>query len=302
MTVASVRHPSQSPAAPAAGPAITAIHVLRSGTAEQHREHRYGSVLPRILWVLTSRSWVSLPISYFLIEHRDGPVLFDTGLDPAIASDRSYISSPLGRFLLRRIFRLHISAKDRLDGVLDAAGFSARDIGKAVISHLHFDHVGGIAHIPQAELLVSTREWGLLAGPHPEHEWALREHIELPGAKWRPFAWQPTDDPLFEDFEGIFDVAGDGSMVLLPTPGHTPGSISMLVRRDGWAPILLMADLAYEAGLLERGQMPGTGDKAVLRDSYARVRRLQQKLPGLVLAASHDFAAENDIAAATRAA
>ena len=68
-------------------PVIRSLHVLSSGTADMHEEHRHGSLLPQLFWVLTSRSWVKAPINYFLIEHQDGPVLFDTGLDPAILSD-----------------------------------------------------------------------------------------------------------------------------------------------------------------------------------------------------------------------
>lgn len=280
-------------------PAIRSIRVHSSGWAEQHKEHRYGSWKPRLWWVLTSRSWVKLPISFFLIEHRDGLVLFDTGLDPALASDPTYISQAIGRFLVKRIFRFHLSAEDRLDKVLARDGVNARDIRLAVISHLHFDHVGGIAQIPQASLLVGAREWAQLSEPHPEHEWILREHIELPDAQWRPFAFQPSDDPLFEGFDGVHDVAGDGSMVLLPTPGHTPGSLSMLIRQDGWSPILLVGDLTYEAGLLQRDMLPGTGDRALLRQSFAKVRNLNDRIPDLVIVPSHDFAAAEVIAHAT---
>ena len=279
-------------------PAIQSLHVLSSGTAEQHPEHRSGSVLPQLWWVLTSRRWVQVPVSYFVIGHRDGPVLFDTGLDPAIVSDPGYISQWIGRFLFRRIFRMNLSEEDRLDRKLAAIGVDAKSIQYAVISNLHFDHVGGIDQIPQARLIVSEREWAVLSKEHPEREWVLREHIELPEARWRPIPFEATDDPLFEDFEGVHDVAGDGSMMLLPTPGHTPGSLSMLIRNEGWAPILLVGDLTYEAALLERDITPGTGNARVLKETYAKVRRLRDRLPGLVIVPSHDPAASDTIARA----
>ncbi len=282
-----------------AGRLIKSLHVLSSGTAEQHEEHRYGTWMPRTMWALLSRSWVKLPINYFLIAHRDGPILFDTGLDPKVLTDPSYIDSPIGRFLLRRIFRFEITSGDRLDRLLAAAGVNARDIKRAVISHLHFDHVGGIEHIPQADLIVSEDEWAQLSTPHPEREWILREHIEIPGAQWRPIQFQATDDPLFREFEGIFDVTGDSSMILLPTPGHTPGSLSMLIRQEGWRPILLVGDLTYEARLLEQNIIPGTGDVATLRKTYAKVRNLEEQLPDLVIVPAHDFAASETLARAT---
>lgn len=270
---------------------IESIQVLRCGRAEQHAEHRYGSRLPRLWWVFLGRSWVPLPLQCFLIAHRDGLVLFDTGIDPAIVLDKSYIRQAIGRFLLSRIFRFHLTEADRIDHVLAAAGLSAGDIRLAVISHLHFDHVGGIAQIPQADLLVSEQEWSILSEPHPEREWILREHIEIPSAKWKQISFAPTNEPLFAGFDGIHDIAGDGSMILLPTPGHTQGSMSMLIRREGWDPILLVGDLAYEVPLLDQDVVPGTGDRDTLLASFAKVRALKERLPRLAIVASHDFGA-----------
>ncbi len=281
---------------------IASVQVLNCGRAEQHREHRYGSRKPQLSWVFFGTSWVPLPLQCFLIEHRDGLVLFDTGIDPAIVSDRRYIQQALGRFLLPRIFRLHVNDSDRIDHVLEKAGVAASDIRTAVISHLHFDHVGGIAQVPQADLLVSAREWAILSEPHPEREWILREHIEIPSAKWRQIAFAPTDDPLFEGFDGIHDVAGDGSMILLPTPGHTAGSMSLLIRREGWDPILLVGDLTYEVALLERDIVPGTGDREALLASFGKVRTLKARLPGLAIVASHDFAAAEAVSRASATA
>lgn len=280
---------------------IETVQVLQCGRAEQHWEHRYGSKLPQLWWVFFGRRWVELPLQAFLIEHRDGLVLFDTGIDPAVQLDSSYIKQTIGRFLLPRIFRFRLTDADRIDHVLSRINVSAEEIKMAVISHLHFDHVGGIRHIPQAELLVSEAEWQILSEPHPEQEWILREHIEIPSAKWRQISFEPSNDPLFEDFEGIHDVAGDGSMILLPTPGHTKGSMSLLIRGEGWRPILLVADLTYETALLERDQVPGTGDKETLLASFAKVRLLKRRLPDLEVVASHDFAAKEALARATGA-
>lgn len=283
----------------ASEPSISSVQVLQCGRAEQHKEHRYGSKLPQLWWVFFGRSWVDLPLQAFLIAHRDGFVLFDTGIDPAVQFDKSYIKQAVGRFLLPRIFKFHLNENDRIDHVLADADVAAGDIATAVISHLHFDHVGGIAQIPQADLLVSAGEWAILSEAHPEREWILREHIEIPHARWQQISFQPSDDPLFEGFDGVHDVAGDGSMILLSTPGHTAGSMSMLIRQDGWDPILLVGDLTYETSLLEQGVTPGTGDEETLRSSFEKVRRLKRRLPGLAIVASHDFGAETAIAQAT---
>lgn len=269
-------------------PAVKAVHAVQTGSAEQHPEHRFGTRQPMLWWVLTSRRWVRVPIHCFLLEHREGLVLFDTGLDPAIVSDPNYIRSPIGRFFRRRVFRFHIGPEDSLDRRLSALGFSASAVRTAVISHLHFDHVGGIAHIPQADLIVSKDEWAQLSGPQPERKWILREHVELPDAKWRPVEFTPTEDPLLAPFGGVHDVMGDGSMILLPTPGHSPGSMSMLVRSTNMPPLLLAGDLTYGLDMLMNDQVPGLGDKTQLRACFAKVRALRQQLPDLLVLPAHD--------------
>jgi len=284
---------STTPAAP-----ISNVAILSTGTAEQHREHRYGSRLPKTLWALFSRSWVTVPINVFLIEHQKGLILFDTGLDPAIVSDPKYVSMEIGRFFLRRVFRFHIGPEDTLARKLREAGYRADKISKAIISHLHFDHIGCIADVPQAELLVSRTEWHRLSEPHPEMDWLLREHIELPDTDWCPVDFTHTDDPLLAPFGGAHDLMGDQSMMLLPTPGHTDGSMSLLVRSDGMAPLLMIGDLAYGADLLLRDQIPGVGDQATLRATYAKVRELKKQLPDLTILATHDPAAKEALAAA----
>ncbi|MCW9032918.1 MAG: N-acyl homoserine lactonase family protein [Rhodospirillales bacterium] len=267
---------------------IKSVHVLTTGTGAQHPEHRYGSKMPSLWWVLTSKKWIKVPTNVFVIEHRDGLVLFDTGIDLAVSTDPNYIDSAIGRFFLRKLFKFHIGPEDTLTTQLKKLGYDAKDVDKVVVSHLHFDHVGCIMEVPQAELLVSKDEWSQLSEPHPERDFILKEHIEIPNAKWHQIEWAKTDDPLLTGFDGCFDVMGDGSLVALSTPGHTKGSLSLLIRSSGKAPILLVGDLTYEADLLMNNQVPGTGDKEKLLSSFAKVQDLKEKLPELVILPSHD--------------
>lgn len=267
---------------------IKSIKILSTGTGEVHPEHQAGSSMPQLWWVLFSQSWVEVPVNVFVIEHSKGLVLFDTGLDIAVKTNPNYVSSIIGRFFLRRLFRLHISTEDTLEPKLKALGYSAADVKTAIISHLHFDHVGGIKDIPQAELLVSEREWQQLSEPHPERDFILREHFDLPTANWKKIKFTPAKESVLEHFSGAYDVMGDGSMILLPTPGHTPGSISLLVREQGISPLLFTGDLSYKAQYLLENRYPGTGDIELLRSSYARVQELRKAMPDLVILPSHD--------------
>ena len=273
-------------------PKIETVQVFSTGTAKQHKEHRFGSRAPPMWWVLTSRSWIEIPINVFVIKHLKGLVLFDTGLDPAVTSAPDYVDSAILRFFMRRLFRFSIGPDDSAAKNLERLGLRAEDVTTVVISHLHFDHIGGIADIPQAELLVSRDEWQQLSEPHPERNYFFAQHIKLPRAKWRPIDFTTTDDRLLAPFGGCYDVMGDGTLVLLPTPGHTVGSLSMLIRANKYPPLLLVGDLSYDTELLMRDQLPGIyADAPQLKASYAKIRELKARLPNLVILGSHDPAA-----------
>lgn len=81
---------------------------------------------------------------------------------------------------------------------------------------------------------------------------------------------------------------GDGSLVLLPAPGHTAGSMAMLVRRGTRSPLLLVGDLTYGAELLERRQIPGVGSRRRLLEATDRVLALKNEMPDLVILPAHD--------------
>ena len=268
--------------------AVKGISVIRTGSGDVHREHVFGTRKPALWWIFLTKRSVRIPIHVFLIEHEQGQVLFDTGMDRAIVTNPVYFPDKVTAFFMDHIFSFHQGPEDTLTRQLQIAGFRPASISKAVISHLHFDHVGGIREIPQAELYVSDTEWRHMLGAHPEREGILRQQIEIPGAKWNRVVFQSTEGAELAPFTEAFDLMGDGSMMLLPTPGHTPGSLSMLVQRSSAEPILLVGDLAYDAGALEKDQFPGIGDKRALSLSYETVRDFKKRHPGLIIVPSHD--------------
>jgi glyoxylase-like metal-dependent hydrolase (beta-lactamase superfamily II) len=135
---------------------------------------------------------------------------------------------------------------------------------------------------------VSAAEWAELTRAAPELRGFLRSQIELPGLSWRRVSLEPASDPALAPFTESLDVMGDGSLVLLPTPGHTAGSMSLFVRRTGRPPLLLAGDLTYGAEILQRGQVPGVGNRRRLAESSRRVLALAEQQPGLVVLPAHD--------------
>lgn len=241
-----------------------------------------------------------MPVHFFAIDHHDGLVLFDTGLDPAIADDPlQYLGSALGVFFLNRLFRWRIGPEDNVSDQLTHMGHDIASVRKVVFSHLHCDHTGCIEHLLHARLLAPRREWQALTTPNAKRSWYLRQHVDRPGAQWTLFDAAPSDDPDIAPFGACYDVMGDGSIVLVPTPGHTAGSVSMLVCSDGMPPILLIADLAFELDMLMTDHLPGIGeDFEAMRASNARVRALRERLPDLVILPNHDMETAARLAAA----
>lgn len=267
---------------------IRDVRVITTGGGAAHEEHVHGTRKPTLWWVFMSRRWVRLPVNVYVVEHADGLVLFDTGADPAAASDPDYWPDPVTALFARHLFRWDIGPDDALGAQLEKAGYAPDRVAKAVLSHLHFDHAGGIGDIPNADLYVSAEAWEHMLGPHPEREMVLRHHVAVPGARWHPIPFEPTTDPDLAPFGEAFDVMGDGSISVVPTPGHLPGSVSMLVRQTRAAPLLMVGDLTYSEQMLLQDEVPATGDPHLLRSSFAKVRALQERLPDLIILPAHD--------------
>jgi N-acyl homoserine lactone hydrolase len=269
---------------------IARIAVISTGSVAIRPEHVGPTWKHTYFWLFTSTRWTApRPINVYVIEHRDGLVLFDTGQDRASVTDPAYFpSGPLG-LIYSRLAKFDIGADDTLTARLARLGYRAADVDKAVISHLHQDHIGGLRELGRdTELLLSRPEWDSLAKPLPEARGLLRSHIDLPGLKWRPVDYEPLADPDLAPFTTGLDLFGDGALTLLPTPGHTPGSLSMLVRRPGTAPLLMVGDLTYDADLLAAGKLPGAGDKRRMARAAADVNALRARHPGLTVLAAHD--------------
>jgi glyoxylase-like metal-dependent hydrolase (beta-lactamase superfamily II) len=256
-------------------------------------QHVRNTGRPAIWWLMTSRKWTDpRPINVYVIEHRDGLVLFDTGQDRASVTDPGYFPrSGLTGLIYRRLARFHIDPDQTLTARLAAIGHDIADVHTAVLSHLHQDHIGGLPELGHADLVLDQREWQSLRQPRPEMRGLLSKHIDLPGLRWRPVTPEPTDDPDLAPFTAAHDLFGDGSLVLLPTPGHTPGSLSMLVRQAGATPLLMVGDLTYDAYLMQDGLVPGLGDRALVRRSSRAVNTLRGRYPDLVILPAHDPAA-----------
>jgi N-acyl homoserine lactone hydrolase len=276
---------------------ISRVSVLSTGTVRIRPEHVGPTRMNTYVWLATSRRWSQpRPINAYVIEHRDGLVLFDTGQDRAVVTDPNYFPRGATGILYDRLVRFDIAPDHTLTRQLATLGYDIADVHTAVLSHLHLDHIGGLRELSHASIVVSADEWSSVQRPLATLRGFLRRHIELAGLHWNRVHYEPLGDHALTPFATGHDLFGDGSLVLLPTPGHTPGSMSLLVRRPDGAPLLMVGDLTYNAHLLAAGHVPGVGDKKQMRLAVARVNALRHTYPSLTVLAAHDPAAADRLA------
>ncbi|WP_168929553.1 MBL fold metallo-hydrolase [Nocardioides sp. GY 10127] len=288
-------------------PRVSAVHVLRCGRVRVRPQNLQRGRSPELWWTATSRRWSAwLPVNVVLVVHEEGVLLFDTGQSPRSLAEPDYYPGRRTGGLLgavvgwafRRQAQFEVPPTDTLVSRLAEVGLSPADVDTVVLSHLHQDHAGNLDVVPGARVLLAPEELALLSEPHPELHGVLPGAVVPHDADLQPLSWSALPSPLGpggpgEDpaFTAGHDLYGDGTLVALPTPGHSPGSVSLLVRRPDGPPLLLVGDLTYDCDRLERGALPGTGDAATQEASSRAVLRLRESEPGLVVVPAHDATA-----------
>jgi N-acyl homoserine lactone hydrolase len=171
---------------------------------------------------------IELSDNCYLIHHDKDWFLWDTGLDDGVAAKPDGLTGANGA--------LHMKRAKTLASQLDALGVKPADIKGMAISHTHPDHVGNIELFPQTMLYVQKAEY----------DW--------PGEGGAP-RFKP-EHPVTK-LEGDHDVFGDGSVVILSTPGHTPGHQSLLVKLPKIGAVVLSGDAVHFKDNWDNRRVPG---------------------------------------------
>lgn len=208
----------------------------------------------------------TLTDSCYLVRHGNDYMLWDTGLPAALLGKPLAANDVLAPTLDRTV-------PDQLREV----AIKPEAISLIGISHYHFDHVGQAASFPKARLMIGKADLeALKSKPVP---FGAEPSLLTP--------WLSGGAPL-DAVEGDKDVFGDGSVVMLSTPGHTPGSHALLVRLAERGPVLLSGDVAHFEKQFETGGVPPFNTNRA--DSLASMTRLQSmaRTLGATLIVQHD--------------
>jgi N-acyl homoserine lactone hydrolase len=258
------------------------IHVIQTGTVAIKQVQQKGKESGNpILNMLLDPNWTEpLPIYAFVIEHPEGLIVVDAG-ETARAAQPGYF--PWWHPYYRLGVKEWVQPEDEIGPQMRSIGFDPDDVRWVLLTHLHTDHAGGLAYFPKAEHLVSRREYetakgmtGVVLG-YTSNRW--------PG--WfNPKLIEMGVEPI-GPFPGSYPITRVGDVNLIPTPGHTAGHLSVVVRTPEVA-YFLAGDASYTQALMLAGQIDGVSlDRQVTRRSLERIQEFCRSTPTVYLP-SHD--------------
>ncbi len=186
----------------------------------------------------------------YLIKHVQGWFLWDTGIPDGVAAMPDGLAPADAK-------GVHWHRPKTLAAQLEQLGISPSDIQAMAVSHTHPDHIGNVEMFPSTMLYVQKAEY----------EW--------PGANNQP-RFKP-EHPVTQ-LEGDRDLFGDGSVVILSTPGHTPGHQSLLVRLPKTGAVVLSGDAVHFQSNWDNRRVPALNyDKEQTLASMERLSNLLKK-------------------------
>jgi glyoxylase-like metal-dependent hydrolase (beta-lactamase superfamily II) len=252
--------------------ACVRIHALTTGSVRLKRAFLFARSGPRRqLDLFLPGPWSEpMPIHCWAIEHEERLWLIDAGETTSVRN------IPFARF--------ELDAEQELPGALRAAGFSPADVSEVVLTHHHGDHVDGLVHLG-ARVRIHDEELRFLKGAFPRAMRRLLRQPLPPGFAPEPFALSSTP---FGAFERSLPLSDDGRIVVVDTPGHTPGHVSIICVTDDGKHVMIAGDATDSLAQLHARRADAVGpDPAVYVATLERILSHCSEHPTVFLP-SHD--------------
>lgn len=189
---------------------------------------------------------VDLPVSSYLIEYGDHKVLVDTGWDSKYAEEKP--KQFLG--LLNKVSAPLIKKEEAIDHRLSALGIKDSDLDYVVYTHLDFDHTSGTRLVKDAKCFLASKKEIVDASKsgfrNIKSDW---EMVKLTGFEFLETGIGPVGKS--------YDLYGDGKIVLVSTPGHSLGHLSVILNGDDGKYLVIAGDAAYVPESYKNKIIPG---------------------------------------------
>ncbi len=255
-------------------PAGMTLSALPTGAMESNAMFAYrgGSFSDKREFTMTA----------FLVHHPKGDLLIDAGFGRNL--DEHTRTMP---WLMRLM-----TAYSKSKSVMDQFGgndYPADKLSGVVLTHAHWDHVSGLDDLPRkVPVWVTTTERSFISSRAAPT--ALINSFDNINYKEYRFDGGP-----YLGFPSSFDIWGDGSVVIVPAPGHTPGSVIVFIALPSGARYALLGDLVWQTeGVDIPAERPWLSRRLVqendaeVRENIARVAAIHKRFPEIHMVPAHD--------------
>jgi len=254
------------------------------------------STIPGIsaCWVETAKTFSSFSFGMtagsVLVKHPAGDLLIDTG--SSTHYDQEISGFPFATWLKLKSLAGQLKPKVPLPDLLRRIGEDPAKLRWAILSHVHLDHAGGLMDLPHLPVLLTREELQFAADPNVQAKgYVIAAHTqEFPPVASPTLRFEPTP---YETFDENADLYRDGSVVVVPLRGHTPGSVGIFVNLSPTRRLFYVGDAVDdERGFEERAAkslilQDSDNDMALANKIVGRISELHERVPGLAIIPAH---------------
>ncbi|MFT6746207.1 MAG: glyoxylase-like metal-dependent hydrolase (beta-lactamase superfamily II) [Glaciecola sp.] len=232
--------------------------------------------------------------SAFLVQHPQGNFLFDTGIGSEVSNQVKDQFS-----FVQRKGSKYVKLKTVAE-TLEENHYSKDFLAFVLLSHMHWDHAGGIEDFHHPLVYTTKLEHDHAFQEHSEGSYFIQQQFDSSNVQWKFLTF---DSIPYKVFLQSLDLFGDGTVVLVPLQGHTKGSIGMFLNLPSGNKYFFIGDVAFakeaitgpsEKHFIPRNQVDN--DRKAVQNQLVLLHYLQKLQADIHIIPSHDYQAIKDLA------